>query len=59
MDQIFEKVLTGEVKVNFFGPAGGSRTLAGAEPPGMNTTWLVETEILLLVEQYYSPQGKT
>ena len=32
MDQIFEKVLTGEVKVNFFGPAGGSRTLAGAEP---------------------------
>ena len=32
MDQFFEKVLTGEVQVDCFGPAGGSRTLTGAEP---------------------------
>ena len=30
MDEIFGKVLSGELKLNFFGPAGGSRTRKGA-----------------------------
>ena len=34
MDQIFGKVLSGELKLNFFGPAGGSRTRKGAFAPG-------------------------
>ena len=34
MDQMFEKVLTGEVKVNFFGPAGGSAPARVLSPQG-------------------------
>ena len=31
IDKIFRKVLSGELCANFGGPAGGSRTLTGAE----------------------------
>ena len=31
---ILLKVLSGELCANFGGPAGGARTLTGAEPPG-------------------------
>ena len=44
MDQIFGKVLSGELKLNFFGPAGGSRTRKGAFAIPSKTIWLVETE---------------
>ena len=37
MDQIFGKVFSGELKVNFFGPAGGSRTRKGAFAPKNET----------------------
>ena len=53
MDQIFGKVLPGEVKLNFSGPAGGSRTRKGAFALESETIWLVETEIAFSVEQQY------
>ena len=53
MDQIFGKALSGEVKINFFGPAGGSRTRKGAFAVESETIWLVETEIAFSVEQQY------
>ena len=31
IDKIFRKVLSGELCANFGGPAGGARTLTGAE----------------------------
>ena len=53
MDQIFGKVTPGEIYLNFFGPAGGSRTRKGAFAIQENTIWLVETEIAFSVEQQY------
>ena len=53
MDQIFGKVLSSELKLNLFGPAGGSRTRKGAFAPKNEITWLVETEIAFFVEQQY------
>ena len=53
MDQIYGKVLSGELKLNFFGPAGGSRTRKSAFAPKSETIWLVETEIAFSVEQQY------
>ena len=44
MDQIFGKVLSGELKLNFFGPAGGSRTRKGAFALESKSIWPVETE---------------
>ena len=49
MDQIFGKLLSGEPKLNFFGPAGGSRTRKGAFALKSEFTWLVETEIAFSV----------
>ena len=54
MDQIFGKVISGELKLNFFGPAGGKRTRKGAFALKSEFTWLVETEIAFSVEQQYS-----
>ena len=48
MDQIFGKVPSGEKYLNFFGPAGGSRTRNGAFALQEKTIWLVETEIASL-----------
>ena len=53
MDQIFGKVLSGELKLIFFGPAAGSRTRKGAFALQSKTMWLVETEIAFFVEQQY------
>ena len=53
MDQIFGKVPSGAIYLNFFGPAGGSRTRKGAFAFQENTIWLVETEIAFSVEQQY------
>ena len=36
MHQIFEKVLSANVLLNFGGPAGGSRAWKGASPPTIN-----------------------
>ena len=47
------KVLAAELKLNFFGPAGGSRTRKGAFALKSEFTWLVETEIAFSVEQQY------
>ena len=44
---------SGEKYLNFFGPAGGSRTRKGAFALQDNITWLVETEIAISVEQQY------
>ena len=44
MDQIFGKVLSGELKLNFFGLAGGSRTWKGAFAIQSKTIRQVETE---------------
>ena len=32
--KVFRKVLSGELELNFLGPAGGSRTRKGAFAPG-------------------------
>ena len=53
MDQIFGKLFSGKPKLNFFGPAGGSRTRKGALAFQSKTMWLVETEIAFSVEQQY------
>ena len=53
MDQIFGKVPSGAIYLNFLGPAGGSRTRKGAFALQANTIWLVETEIAFSVEQQY------
>ena len=53
MDQIFGKVLSGELKLNFSGSAGGSRTRKGAFALKSETIWLVETETAFSVEQQY------
>ena len=53
MDQLFGKVLSGELKLTFFGPAGGSRTRKGAFAPKSEFIWLVETEIAFSVDQQY------
>ena len=53
MDQIFGKVFSGEIKLNFSGPAVGSRTRKGAFAFESETIWLVETEIAFSVEQQY------
>ena len=40
--------------LKFFGPAGSSRTLTGAFALAMDIpTWLVETEILSVLEEQY------
>ena len=36
IDKIFEKVLSGKPKLNFSGPAGGSRTTRVHSPPDTN-----------------------
>ena len=51
MDQIFGKVPSGAIYLNFFGPAGGSRTWKGAFAFQEHTIWLVETEIAFSVEE--------
>ena len=51
MDQIFGKVQSGAICLNFLGPAGGSRTRKGAFALQDNIIWLVETEIAFSVEQ--------
>ena len=51
MDQIFGKVQSGAIYLNFLGPAGGSRTRKGAFALQENTIWLVETEIAFSVEE--------
>ena len=53
MDQIFGKVRSGEIELNFSRPARGSRTRKGAFAIQENTIWLVETEIAFSVEQQY------
>ena len=53
MDQIFGKVQSGAIYLNFLGPAGGSRTRKGAFALQDKITWLVETEIAFSVEQQY------
>ena len=53
MDQIFGKVPSGAIYLNFLGRAGGSRTWKGAFALQDNITWLVETEIAFFVEQQY------
>ena len=47
MDQIFEKVFSGKLELNFLGPAGGSRTRKGAFAVQSKTNWLVEPSLLL------------
>ena len=39
MDQIFGKVVSGELNLNFFGPAGGSRTWKIAFALQSKTIW--------------------
>ena len=53
MDNIFGKVPSGEIYLNFLGPAGGSRTRKGAFALQENTIWLVETEIAFSVEEQH------
>ena len=53
MDQIFGKVPSGAIYLNFLGPAGGSRTRKGAFAFQDNITWLVETEIAFSVEEQH------
>ena len=53
IDQIFGKVSSGAIYLNFLGPAGGSCTRKGAFALQENTIWLVETEIAFSVEQQY------
>ena len=53
MDQIFGKVPSGGIYLNFLGPAGGSHTRKGALAFQYNVTWLVETEIAFSVEEQY------
>ena len=53
MHQIKKKVISGELKLNFFGPAGGLRTRKGAFALQSKTIWVVETEIAFSVEQQY------
>ena len=53
MDQIFGKVRSGAICLNFSGLAGGSRTRKGAFTFQDNIIWLVETEIAFFVEQQY------
>ena len=53
MDQIFGKVQSGAIYLNFLGPPGGSRTRKGAFALQNNTIWLVETEIAFSVEEQY------
>ena len=53
MDQIFRKVLSGAIYLNFLGPAGGPRTRKGAFAFQYNITWLVETEIACSVEEQH------
>ena len=53
INKIFRKVPSGEKYLNFFGPAGGSRTRKGAFALQDNITWLVETEIAFSVEEQH------
>ena len=53
MDQIFGKVPSGEIYLNFLGPVGGSRTRNGAFAFQEHTIWLVETEIAFSVEEQH------
>ena len=53
IDKIFRKVPSGERYLNFWGPAGGSRTRKGAFAFQDNITWLVETEIAFSVEEQH------
>ena len=53
IDKIFRKVPSGEKYLNFFGPAGGSRTRKGAFAFQEHTIWLVETEIAFSVEEQF------
>ena len=49
-------------KLNLGGPAGSSRTLTGAFAPEFVSTWLVETELVLVLEEQYftgQRQGKS
>ena len=45
--KVFGKVLSGELELNFLGPAGGSRTRGGAFAVQSKTKWLVEPSLLL------------
>ena len=53
MDQIFGKVQSGAIYLNFLRPAGGSRTRKGAFAFQEHTIWLVETEIAFFVEEQH------
>ena len=53
MDKIFGKVPSGEVQLNFSGPAEGSRTQKGALAFQENAMWLVETEIAFSIEEQH------
>ena len=53
MHKISGKVPSGAIYLNFFGPAGGSRTWKGAFALQENTIWLVETEIAFSVEEQH------
>ena len=53
MDQIFGKVPSGAIYLNFLRPAGGSRTRKGAFAFQEYTIWLVETEIAFSVEEQH------
>ena len=50
-DKNVGKVPSGEIELNFLGPAGGSRTWKGAFALQENTIWLLETEIAFFIEE--------
>ena len=53
MDQIFGKVQSGAIYLNFLGLAAGSRARKGAFAFQDTLKWLVETEIAFFVEQQF------